>query len=416
MTVRLTKLIAPSFYSVYQDVKHHRYANYWLKGGRGSTKSSFVSLVIILGMMQDPEANAVVIRKVAATLRDSVFDQYLWAIDKLGVADYWASSTSPMQLTYLPTGQQIRFKGADKPQKIKSQKFRHGYTKFKHFEEISDFKGMEEIRNINQSLNRGGSGIVTFSSYNPPASQRNWVNEATEQQSLRSDTLVNSSDYRSVPKEWLGKEFIADAEQLKHDNEKAYQHEYLGEVTGTGAEVFDNITVRKITQQERNNFESIYHGMDFGFTNDPTAYVDIAYEPNRRRILLFNEIYQRKLMNNEAAEKIKQTGIGHGLISADAAEPNTIAELRRLGLNVVGAPKGKGSREFTYKWLQGLSEIVIDPVTCPNAAREFKGYEYERDGMGNLIENYPDGDDHTIDAVRYGMRRQMVKGGFVPWK
>ncbi|MDF7668540.1 phage terminase large subunit [Lactobacillus sp. ESL0703] len=199
--VRLSSLIAPSFFSVYQDVKHHRYANYWLKGGRGSTKSSFVSLVIVLGMMQDPEANAVVIRKVAATLRDSVFDQYLWAIDKLGVADYWASSTSPMQLTYLPTGQQIRFKGADKPQKIKSQKFRHGYTKFKHFEEISDFKGMEEIRNINQSLNRGGSGIVTFSSYNPPASQRNWVNEATEQQSLRSDTLVHSSDYRSVPKE-----------------------------------------------------------------------------------------------------------------------------------------------------------------------------------------------------------------------
>ncbi|WEV37720.1 PBSX family phage terminase large subunit [Lactobacillus sp. ESL0677] len=416
MTVRLTKLIAPSFYSVYQDVKHHRYANYWLKGGRGSTKSSFVSIVIILGMMQDPEANAVVIRKVAATLRDSVFDQYLWAIDKLGVADYWASSTSPMQLTYLPTGQQIRFKGADKPQKIKSQKFRHGYTKFKHFEEISDFKGMEEIRNINQSLNRGGSGIVTFSSYNPPASQRNWVNEATEQQSLRKDTLVHSSDYRSVPQEWLGKEFIADAEQLKHDNEKAYQHEYLGEVTGTGAEVFDNLTIRVITQEERANFDDFYHGMDFGYAKDPTAYLDIAYEPNRRRIFLLDEIYQTHMLSREAVVKIKPLNPKNEMISADSASPDIIGELRDLGLNVVGVKKGSGSREFTYKWLQDLSEIVIDPRTCPNAAREFQGYEYKKDGMGNFIEKYPDGDDHTIDAVRYGMRTAMKRGGYVPWK
>ncbi|MBA1394252.1 PBSX family phage terminase large subunit, partial [Lactobacillus sp. XV13L] len=216
------------------DVIPHQHSNYWLKGGRGSTKSSFISLMIVLGIMNDSDANAIVLRKAAAWLRDSVFDQYLWAIDQLGVDAYWRESVSPMQLTYLPTGQQIRFKGADKPHKIKSQKFRHGYTKFKHYEEVSDFDGMEEIRSINQSLNRGGSNIITFYSYNPPASQNNWVNQASEQEGLRSDTLVHLSDYRAVPQAWLGKEFIADAEQLKKDNPNAYTHEYLGEVTGTG--------------------------------------------------------------------------------------------------------------------------------------------------------------------------------------
>ena len=118
--VRLSSLIAPSFYRLHWDLKQHKHSNYWLKGGRGSTKSSFISLEIVMRIMIDPDANAIVLRKVAATLRDSVFDQYLWAIDQLGVSDLWLDSVSPMQLTYLPTGQQIRFKGADKPQKVKS--------------------------------------------------------------------------------------------------------------------------------------------------------------------------------------------------------------------------------------------------------------------------------------------------------
>lgn len=116
-----------------------------------------------------------------------------------------------MQHTYIPTGQQIRFKGADNPAKVKSQRFRHGYTKFKHFEETSDFNGMVKIRNINQSLNRGGSDIITSYSYNPPASQNSWVNEAADE-GLCDDTLVHSNDYLSVPKAGLGKELLADAE------------------------------------------------------------------------------------------------------------------------------------------------------------------------------------------------------------
>ncbi|QYN54788.1 hypothetical protein GYM70_05160 [Lactobacillus panisapium] len=157
---------SPAFYKLFWDIHNREYANYWLS---------------------------------------SIFGQ---------LNEYWQSSVSPMQLTYRPTGQQIRFKGADDPGKIKSQTFRQGCTKFIHFEEVTEFKGMEEIRSINQSLGRCGSGIFTFYSYNPPARQSNWVNQAVDKEQMRDDTLVNLSDYSAAPKQWLGVQFLADAKPV----------------------------------------------------------------------------------------------------------------------------------------------------------------------------------------------------------
>ncbi|QFR66434.1 Terminase large subunit [Furfurilactobacillus rossiae] len=403
---KLSQLIAPSFYGLHQDVKHHKHSNYWLKGGRGSTKSSFVSLEIVLGLMADPDANAVVLRKVFGTMRESVYDQYLWAIDALEVSHLWATSTSPLQLTYIPTGQQIRFKGADKPKKIKSQKFRHGFTKYKHYEEADEFVGTSEIRSINQSLNRGGSGIITFYTYNPPASQNNWVNQAVTHEKFRKDTLVHSSDYLSVNPKWLGKEFIADAEQLKKDNPKAYDHEYLGEVTGTGAEVFTNLDLREISDDEIANFDHIKQGLDYGFAHDPIAYMLENYDPTRRVLYIYNEIYQVGMTNREAVAAIQKLNPMNDQIISDR-EPRTIAEFNDLGLNIVGAIKGPGSRDHNYKWLQDLRQIVIDPIRCPNAAREFSGYELARDGNGNFKAGYPDGNDHTIDSTAYALNNDI---------
>lgn len=416
MEIRLSNLIAPAFLDLHKDVREGRHANYWLKGGRGSTKSSFISLEIILGIMSDDHANAIVLRKVANTLRDSVFDQYLWAIDALGVSAYWRDSVSPMLLTYIPTGQQIRFKGADKPEKVKSQKFRHGYIKYKHYEEVDGFNGEAELRSINQSLNRGGSGIMTFYSYNPPSSQNSWVNQAVIQQGLRSDTVVHSSDYRTVPKQWLGKEFLADAEQLKKDNPKAYAHEYLGEVTGTGAEVFTNLRIKQISDDVVMAYDRIHRGLDFGFANDPLAYVEMQFEPRERKLYIYREYYGVGIKNREAVNVISKYDPNNDIIYGDAASPNVIAEYRDLGVNVVGAKKGAGSRDFGFKWLQDLREIVIDPIRCPNATREFSTYELARDNMGGFKHGYPDGNDHTIDATRYAMRTNMIRGGFRAWK
>lgn len=415
MQVSLKDNISPAFFKLFWDIHNKKHANYWLKGGRGSTKSSFISLMIVLGIMQDKDANAIVLRKVANTLRDSVFEQYLWAIDLLHVDEYWQSSVSPMQLTFKPTGQQIRFKGADDPRKIKSQTFRQGYTKFKHFEEVTEFKGMEEIRSINQSLGRGGSGIITFYSYNPPARQSNWVNQAVDSEQMRDDTLVNLSDYRSVPKSWLGVEFLADARQLEKDNEKAYRHEYLGEVTGTGAEVFNNITTRPITDDEIARFDKVYYGLDFGFAKDPTAFVKIYWDSARRRIFIFDEFERVGLKVRDAVAMIKERNPRNEPLTADSASPDMIAEYQDQGLNIYGAIKGGGSRDHGYKWLEDLREIIIDPTRCPDAWREFTSYEFEIDLNGNYKSGYPDGNDHTMDATRYALERLIRKGGFIKW-
>ena len=226
--VKLTDVLAPSFYSFHKAVKDGLHSSYWLKGGRGSTKSSAISVEIILGIEKDTNANAVVLRKVAETLRESVYEQMLWAIDILGLTDEYHASVKPLRITKIRTGQRIIFKGAEKPKKVKASKFRRGYAKFIWYEEVDEFNSMAEIRTINQSLGRGGAGITIFYSFNPPESNTNWTNLEIQQQQVRDEVFVHHSDYRTVPKEWLGELFIQEAEHLKKTNEDKYKHEYLG--------------------------------------------------------------------------------------------------------------------------------------------------------------------------------------------
>lgn len=403
--IKLSELIAPSFYELHNDIKNNRYTHYWLKGGRGSTKSSFISIEIILGMMKNPGTHAVALRKVGVNLKDSVYEQLLWAIEKLGVSEYWTARLSPLELIYIPTGQRILFRGADKPKKIKSIKVKSGYIRYVWYEEVDEFNGMEEIRIINQSLLRGGDKFDVFYSFNPPDSQRNWVNNEVTRE--YPDRKVHHSTYLTVPKEWLGEQFFIEAEHLKKVNEKAYRHEYLGEVTGTGGEVFTNVTIRKITDDEISKFDRIRRGIDFGYAVDPFAYVVMHFDKTRRRLYIFHEIYKVGLSNRKAAELIKKENTNNGLIVADSAEPKSIAELREYGLKIVGARKGPDSVDYGIKFLQDLEEIVIDSERCPNTAREFLNYELEKDKDGNFKAEFPDKNNHTIDAVRYALEDDM---------
>lgn len=403
--VKLTSLIAPSFHELHQDVKQGRHTHYWLKGGRGSTKSTFVSLEIILGMMRHPDANAVALRKVGVNLKDSVFEQLQWAIQALGVEQYWDAKLSPLELIYRPTKQRIIFRGADKPKKIKSIKFRRGYARYIWYEEIDEFAGPEEIRIINQSLMRGGEQFEVFYSYNPPKSQRNWVNNEILEQ--RSDRIVHHSTYLTVPRHWLGEQFFIEAEHLKATKPDNYEHEYMGKVTGTGGEVFSNLTMRTISDDEIAVFDRIKRGLDFGYAADPLHYTVCHFDKTRRRLYIFHEVHKVQMSNRAAVEAIKKEHSGNGVITADSAEPRTINEFRELGLNVIGAKKGPGSREHGIKWLEDLEEIIIDPERCPNTKREFYGYELERDANGNFKADYPDKDNHSIDAVRYALESEM---------
>lgn len=408
LQVKLSERIAASFYQIHEEIKQYSFTHFWLKGGRGSTKSSFTSVEIILGMMKDPLANAIVLRKVKETLKDSVFEQLAWAIEILGVSDSWHAKHSPMEITYLPTGQKILFRGADKPKKIKSAKVSKGYFKFIWYEEVDEFSGMEEIRMINQSLMRGGKKFIVFYTYNPPKSVRNWVNQ--EVTIARSDRKVHHSSYLTVPRDWLGEQFIIEAEHLKKTNPTAYAHEYGGKVTGTGGEVFSNVKLRPISDEEIATFDRIRRGNDWGYAVDPFHYGVMHYDKTRNRLYIFYEIHKVNLSNRKAALLIKQENIHNRLINSDSAEPKSIAELRgEYGIRIKGAKKGPDSVEYGIKFLQDMELIVIDPVRCPNTAREFTNYEMAKDANGNFKAEFPDKDNHSIDAVRYALEDDMTR-------
>lgn len=376
-----------------------------LNGGRGSTKSSFVSIEIILGMMKDKNANGVALRKVGVNLKDSVYEQLQWAIKVLGVDNYWQSKLSPLELVYIPTGQRIVFRGADKPKKIKSTKFRNGYCKYIWYEEVDEFGGMEEIRTINQSLMRGGESFCVFYSYNPPKSQRNWINKEVLEDN--PDRVVHHSTYLTVPSDWLGEQFIREAEHLKKTKPDIYEHEYLGEVTGTGGEVFTNLTIRKISDEEIKNFDHISRGLDWGYASDPFHYTVNHYDKTRRRLYIYYEIQLVGLSNEKAAKMVKAENKNNSLVICDSAEPKSIAEFNNYGIKVVGAKKGPDSVDYGIKWLQDLEEIIIDKTRCPNTAREFLNYELEPDGNDGFKARYPDKANHSIDAVRYSRENDM---------
>ena len=403
--------MARTFWDLYDDLKRDGHAEYWLKGGRGSTKSSFISLVIVRGLLADPNANAIIYRKVGNTIKDSVYSQMLWAIDQLQLAPWFQAKVSPFELIYKPTGQRVLFRGADDPLKSKSIKLQHGYFRYLWFEELSEFRGMEDIRTIKQSVFRGVDRGVTLYSYNPPKSAQNWVNA----EALKSVTgrLVHHSTYLDVPKEWLKEAFISEAERLAQSNERAYRNEYMGEVTGTGGTVFDNLVLREISADEIGGFGATYAGLDFGWFPDPLHFVRCAYDPARRRMWIFDEYRTVKTSNADVYRILteqKQLTAAEEVI-ADSAEMKSVNDMRSYGMRCVAATKGPGSVRASMRWLQALNEIVIDPARCPETAKEFSQYEYERTRDGEFVDAYPDANNHAIDAVRYALNRVWLRAG-----
>ena len=403
---RIGRSIAPGFAPVLGDVLVHGHTHYDLPGGRGSMKSSFVSLAVVYLLMLEKEAHALVLRKVANTMRDSVYAQYLWALEQLGVQQFFDCKLSPMELVFRPTGQKILFRGADDPMKIKSIKVPFGSITVTHFEEKDQFAGRAEIRTVLQSTMRGGERFWNFESYNPPLSRDNWANLDSAQE--RPDRLCHRSTYLEAPREWLGEQFITEAESLRESDERAYQHEYLGLAVGTGGNVFEHLELREISEEEMKRFDRIYMGVDWGFAPDPFAFVRLHYDPARETIYLIDELCVRRQTNTETARELLRRGYQDGIITCDSAEPKSVADYRSLGLNARAAVKGPGSVEYGMKWLQGRT-IVIDRRRTPEAWREFSGYEVERDRDGNFISGYPDRENHTIDAVRYALERMYGK-------
>lgn len=402
--------MGPAYRDVHRAVKSGSYNQFVLAGGRGSLKSSYVSAEVILQLLQHPGIHAVVLRKVANTLRKSVFAQYQWAIDKLGLTSIFLATVSPMELTYLPTGQKILFFGTDDPSNLKSIKVPFGYIGILHFEEWDQFSGLEETRNIEQSVLRGGEIALEFKTFNPPKTRDSFANRYILQR--KPGQLVHKSTYLQAPPDWLGPRFIADAEHLRDTNFPAYEHEYLGVANGSGGQVFDNLDIRIITPEEIHGFDRIYNGVDWGYYPDPWAFNQMHYDAGRRTLYIFGELTRRKAGNRETADALIEYGItGTDRITADSAEKKSVQDYREYGLDCRAAIKGPGSVDYSHKWLQSLTQIVIDPDRCPDTAAEFLNYEYDRDKSGEVISGYPDRNNHHIDAVRYAMESVWKRRG-----
>ena len=397
------RCVAAGYVDLYRDIRAGRHTEYVLYGGRGSAKSSFVSMVILDLLVKFSNMHAVVCRRVKETLRDSVYAQMLWAISEVGLEDEFEARVSPLEIVRRATGQKIFFRGADDEAKLKSIKPPFGYVGVLWFEELDQFSGEEQVRSIEQSVIRGGDRAFIFKSFNPPKSAMSWANRYVE--TPKESRLCHKSTYLDVPEEWLGRAFLDEAEFLKGARPEAYEHEYLGVANGAGGQVFDNLLLRKVDDEEIERFDRVYMGVDWGYYPDPFAWNRMYYHAARRELVIFDELTLFKTSNRDAAKKLlEDKGVGPDeLVVADSAEPKSVGDFRDLGIKCRGAVKGPGSVEYSMKWLQGLGRIVIDPGRCPDTAREFSEYEYERSPDGAVVSGYPDAKNHHIDAVRYGM-------------
>ena len=424
------KVFIPTYRRPWTDIVLGRFRDFWFKGGRASFKSSFIAFVIVTLMMNDANraaraqrageknwkrhlTHAVIYRKYGVDIHDSVFETIKWMVTEvLGYGRLWYFAKSGRKAVYLPTGQQILFRGLDSQEKQKSIKAPFGWFKYLWFEELTEYKGMEEIRSVKQSVQRGGRAHFTFCSYNPPPTQGEWVNEwankYVEGRCVYHSTFLDAAKYRP---EWLTEDFFRDANALLEIDERAFRHEYLGEVTGTGAEVFRRVECRTPSEEELLDATTVRNGLDFGFENDPCALMSCRFNAKKKILYIVGEWVAHGQFEEAIYEEIKRRGLTNSVITADRAEPKAIQRLNTLGARKVQkCYKAPGSVEDGLHWLRSLRRIVIDPKKCPVAVREWTKYEFKRTAKGDLTNQYVDADNHTIDAVRYAMESEIRYG------
>lgn len=409
--------IGKAFFDLNRYIDDRKYLEYWMRGGRGSVKSSFWSEKVAELLENNPNMCALLIRKVGNTMKDSIFSQMQWGIDKLAetyprVGEHWKSTKSPLEFNNTKTGQKIYLRGADDPGKIKSIKPpKDKYIGIVVYEEFDQMNGMNDVRKIDQSVIRGGEDFIVFRVYNTPPSSQHFVN--IESKIPKENRLIHTSTYLDVPKEWLGQVFFDEAEHLKKVNERLWRNEYLGEETGTGGTVFENLELREITDEEIATFDYIYQGLDFGWFPDPNAWTKVCYNASQQTIYIYDELVVNKTSNEEMWRLLKEDkGVeDDDLITADSAENKSIGDFKTYGSTMKGAIKGPDSVKYSMKWLSSRAKIVIDPTRCPRSAEEFGTYEYEQDKDGNYISAYPDENNHCIDSVRYALNDIWRKKG-----
>ncbi len=407
---RLSQLIPTHFHDLWRATKDRNILNIVAKGGRGSGKSSDTAIIIAQLIMRYP-VNALILRKIDNTLASSVFEQIKWAINEMQVSHLFQVKVSPMEIIYKPRGNKMIFRGAQNPERIKSLKDARFPFTIAWIEELAEFKTEDEVTTITNSLLRGelddGLFYKFYYTYNPPKRKQSWVNKKYETSFQPDNTFVHHSTYMNNP--YIAKEFIKEAEGARERNEMRYRWEYLGEAIGSGVVPFNNLQIETIPQDLYDTFDNIRNAVDFGYATDPLAFVRWHYDKKKRIIYAMDEYYGVQISNREFANWLHKKGYQSDDIYADSAEPKSIAELKKEhGIKrIKGVKKGKDSVEYGEQWLDDLQAIVIDPKRTPNIAREFENIDYQTDKDGNVKPRLEDKDNHTIDATRYALERDM---------
>ena len=399
MEYRISQLIGAGFYKSREAVRAGC-TELLESGGRGSGKSSFLAVEFLLELIKHPGCNGVVLRKVGATLRTSVFAQLQWAAGVMGLGEQFRFGLSPLEAEFLGTGQKILFFGMDDAGKLKSIKLPKGYIGLAWFEELDQFDA-EEVRSAEQSLFRGGDFSLSLKSFNPPADPAHWVNQYAL--TPKKGMHVHHSTYLELPESWLGQRFLEDAEHLKRVNPVLYRHEYLGQCVGLGDRVFGNVQLQRLDGAFFDKFRQTVSGVDWGWWPDPWAFNRVSYDARERTLYIFDELTCHRTSNRETGRMVAARIAPDEVVMADGAEQKSVADYRAMGLNCRAAQKGPGSVRYSMKWLQSLQAIVIDPEKCPDTAKEFLSYCY-RQGQ------YPDENNHHIDAVRYATGAMWRRG------
>lgn len=377
------------------------------KGGRGSIKSNFWAAVAEETIYNDPQAHVVFTRRYKTDLRGSVYNQFIKTVTRHDRLEDWEFTTSPMEATYKKTGQKVLFVGCDKPISLKSYNLPFGYVKLLIHEECDEMAGVEQLHSIEDTFLRNNVNALDIKIFNPPKSVNNFMNEYVESAKNNPTTYIHHAYYYNSPVEWLGQRFFDRAEWFKKNKPKYYANNYLGEVTGTGGNIFENLTFREITDEEVNSFSNFYYGIDWGFSH-PQAFIKCSYNEDTDTLFIIEELRAVKMKQQTFASKISK--YKNVEIIADSEAPDKINDYQDWGFDIIGATKRwkGGGRDYAWEWLQTVREIIIDEVRTPKIAKEMKTAEYELLKDGTFSSQYPKLNEDCICALIYSLNRVII--------
>ena len=442
--VNLNDLVCDTFTGVFEDIVNCNVDRVVLNGGRNSTKSQVASEAIITGCMTY-KASAVAMVKHANKIEERLVNTFKFTIELMGVEKWWKLRKSPFEYVLLDergmeTNVSIKFTGCDSAEDIKSFKPRSGSFRYIWFEEVTNFKSINEVNNIIQTMARGKGEHVCIFTYNPPKSNANWCNKEWNAcngepitwtkdrrcyrekyefdllgQHYTQIQIVHHSDYLDVINsghaDWLGSSFIAEAEKSKVENPTYYEWAYLGLVTGTEATVFPNVKDWNsvVPDESKPWTKTHYRGLDFGYGGpDPHAFTEWVYDEKNKYLFLFHDVGGVMDLDALAFELNKINPKGHP-VKSDSANPlliqTTNTKLKTPFL--FKAKKGPDSVRAGVAWLQSLNGIFIDKFRNPKVYKEFKEYEYEIDKDDQVTCNLPDKGNHYIDSTRYALHDKI---------